>query len=112
MIRVIVCGGRDFTDQRVVDNALDAVLRKHGAIALLCGRVGAEVSGASLLSLLWAASRSVDAHPYPAGTLPGADAAVACTGGDDMAACAEAAGVPVWRVPARQPGPQSYRGPA
>jgi len=112
VIRVIVCAAPAFTNQRTVDDALDAVLSKRGPFVLLCGRVGAEVSGASLLSLLWAASRGVEAHPYPAGPLPGADAAVAFPGGDDMAARAEAAGVPVWRVPARQPGPQPYRGPA
>lgn len=113
-LRVIVCGGRDFTDQRTVDDALDAVRRKRGDFVLVHG--GAQ--GADLLAGLWAASRGVEFEAHPAAWAQhgrragpmrnqymldlGADAVVALPGGRgtaDMVRRAEAAGVPVWRVP-------------
>lgn len=114
MIRVIVCGGRDFTARETVDAALDAVRRKRGDFTLVHG--GAQ--GADLLAGLWAVARGVEVEVHPAawaqhgrraGPLRnqymldlGADAVVAFPGGRgtaDMVARAEAAGVPVWRVP-------------
>ena len=35
MIRVIVCAAPHFTNQRTVDDALDAVLHKHGPFVLV-----------------------------------------------------------------------------
>jgi len=116
VIRVIVCGGRDFTDQRVVDDTLDRVHRKHGAFTLVHG--GAQ--GADLLAALWAASRGVEAEGHPAAWAVhgraagpkrnqymlelGTDAVVAFPGGRctaDMVRRARGAGVPVWEVGGR-----------
>ncbi|MGB0731782.1 MAG: DUF2493 domain-containing protein [Miltoncostaeaceae bacterium] len=113
MIRVIVCGGRDYLDREAVDAALDAVHRKHGAFTLVHG--GA--NGADLLAGLWAASRGVEFEVHPAAWTQhgkragpmrnqhmlelGTDAVVAFPGGRgtaDMVSRAEKAGVPVWRV--------------
>lgn len=114
-MRILVTGGRDFTDADALAMALDAVHRKRGITLLIEG--GAR--GADRLARAWAISRKV---PYVteeaewakygravAGKLRNGvmlakhkpDAVVAFPGGSgtaDMIAKAEAAGVPVWRV--------------
>lgn len=120
-LRIIVCGGRDFTCQRTVDDALDAVRRKRGDFTL----VHDGDHGASLLAACWAASRGIEAEAHPINVTDdhghilrckaermrnqyvlelGTDAVVAFSEGtsaEDMCRRAEEAGVPVWRVPVR-----------
>ena len=112
MIRVIVCGGKAFADQRTIEESLDAVRRKRGDFEAVVVGSGS----ASLLASLWAVSRGLKhewhepawgAHGARAGRIAnqfaldlGADAVVAFPGPavvDHMVEIARSAGVPVWR---------------
>lgn len=111
MIRVVVCGGQDFTDQRTIDAALDAVRRRHEAFEVVA--VGS--SGPALIATLWAASRGLPFEQHEPMATPdgtaweqlnryvvdlGTDAVVAFPGRgatEHMVGVAEASGVPVWR---------------
>jgi hypothetical protein len=114
-MRVLVTGGRKYTDRERVYSALDAVHAKHGVTLLIEG--GA--TGADRLSRDWARLRRVpyetcDADWNRYGKVAGLlrnsqmladwkpEAVVAFrgnTGTADMVGKAEAAGVPVWQVP-------------
>jgi hypothetical protein len=114
-MRILVTGGRDYTDQTEVDNALDAVHRKHGITLLIEG--GAR--GADRLARSWARRNNVllctfeaewgkygkaVAGPLRNGRMLSEgrpEAVVAFPGGAgtaDMVAKAEAARVPVWKT--------------
>lgn len=114
MARVIVCGGRDFADQDVVDNFLDSIVITeviHGG-----------ASGADTLAGRWAQRRGVPVKVYPAdwnkhGRAAGPirnqqmldtedpTAVIAFPGGRgtaDMVRRAEDYGVPIYRVDGNQ----------
>lgn len=113
-MRVLVCGGRDFTDKAALYRALDAVHRKHGITDLIEG----EAPGADSLAREWALEAQVCLLPFPAdwkthgraaGPIRNArmlaegkpDAVVAFPGGRgtaDMVRQAKEAGIPVWEV--------------
>lgn len=123
MIKLLVCGGRDFADRDFVFACLDRVDRKH-TVGLLahgacCYRDGT-LRGADRWADEWAAARGVTVSRFPvtptdwgrhglrAGPMRnmhmlaaiGPDAAVAFPGGSgtaDMVAKLEARGVPVWQ---------------
>lgn len=118
-MRVLVFGGRDYSDSDAVWAALDRVLAKHGPFTLVEG--GAR--GADRHAGRWAEARAGVRHEvYPAdwsklgrraGVVrnqemldSGLDAAVGFPGGRgtaDMARRLERAGVPVW-WPVTSPG--------
>jgi hypothetical protein len=108
-MRILVCGGRDYSNREAVYSFLDALnvtLLIHGA-----------APGADTLADDWAASRNIPCEAYPAnwdkyGKAAGSirnqqmldegrpDVVVAFPGGRgpaDMMARATLAGVPVWR---------------
>lgn len=116
-MRVLVTGGRKYADVARVFWALDAVHAKHGITLLIeGGATGADRHGRN-----WAKSRGVDfktceadwnKYGKAAGIMRNAamlaehrpEAVVAFagkTGTADMIGRAEAAGVPIWKVPPR-----------
>jgi predicted Rossmann-fold nucleotide-binding protein len=111
-MRVLVCGGRDYTDRGAVYLALDRLHEKRGIDVVIHGAA----RGADTLAADWAAANGVPAEPYPADWSRGRqagpvrnqlmldqgrpDGVVAFPGGAgtaDMCRRAEAAGLRVWR---------------
>lgn len=116
-MRLLVCGGRDFNDQRAVFAILDRVRRRLAArgepLAVL---IHGDAPGADRLANRWAEINAIRREPYPAdwkgqGNAAGVlrnqrmldqglpDRVIAFPGGDgtaDMVRRALAAGVPVW----------------
>lgn len=62
MTRVIVCGGRDYTDDDALNAALDRFHAQHRITCVIQG--GA--TGADALAYKWAADRRVVVHHVPA----------------------------------------------
>ena len=112
-MRVLICGGRDYTDVGRVYAALDHLHAKRGITLLIHGDCP---TGADKLADDWADSRNVDRHPEPAdwdqyGRRAGPirntkmltlnpEGVVAFPGGDgtaDMVKKALNAGLKVWR---------------
>lgn len=62
-MRVIVCGGRDFTDCALMRETLDRVDRERGRIETV---VHGNASGADQLARLWAGSNKRREWPFPA----------------------------------------------
>ena len=113
--RVIVCGGRDYTNRKAVRNALEMVKRKHGPFVVIhgCAR------GADTLAGQEAAKMELGIMEFPAdwdryGKRAGfvrneqmlvegkADAVIAFAGGRGtamMVKLAKDANVPVWLNP-------------
>jgi hypothetical protein len=110
--RIIVCGGRGYTDRERVNQALDAAHAKSPIAVIVHG--GA--SGADTLAKLWAQERGILREEYPArwhehgraaGPVRnqqmadcGADGCIAFPGGrgtTDMVRRAQEAGIPVWK---------------
>lgn len=113
MKRILVCGGRDYTNHAMVDRVLRAVRNKHPEIIVVHG----DARGADSIAKAWAIRMRVPQEAYPAdwegngkGAGPirnqqmldtGIDAVVAFPGGRgtaDMVSRARAAGVPVWEI--------------
>jgi predicted Rossmann-fold nucleotide-binding protein len=110
--RIVVTGGRDFSDALLVEKSLDAILRKHGISAIIQG--GAD--GADRLCAEWGWERQIPvatfnadwkAHGKAAGPKRNQrmidegrpDAAVAFPGGRgtaDMVGRLASAGIPTW----------------
>jgi len=113
--RIVVTGGRDFSDAAMVGKALEAVKAKHGISELIHG--GAK--GADSLCATWAKSTGIPVHLFRAdwdkfGKRAGhirnqqmidegkPDAAIAFPGGRgtaDMVRRCISAGLPVWSLP-------------
>lgn len=113
-LRLLVCGGRDFSHRNAVFGALERVRRKRGLATVIHG--GA--SGADELAGEWAEAEGIEVVRFPAdwereGRAAGPkrnarmiaegrpDAVVAFPGGRGTADCvrrAEAMDIPVWRV--------------
>ena len=64
VIRLLVCGGRDFTDATRLERVLDAVHRKHAIEVLIEGECPTAVN-ADKLARAWAESRGVPVDPCP-----------------------------------------------
>jgi len=62
MIRLLVCGGRDYYDYAAVERALDRVHAEIGISLLIHGAA----RGADTLAEYWAKSRGVETLPFPA----------------------------------------------
>lgn len=62
MKRILVCGGRDYTDQRRVFEILDKALDAFKEVFIIQG--GA--NGADLCAKMWAESRGIKYDEYPA----------------------------------------------
>jgi hypothetical protein len=65
MLKVLVCGGREFSDRDLVFKTLDAVLEKHGEKGVYIVH-GACPTGADALAEEWAKSRQVAYIGIPA----------------------------------------------
>jgi predicted Rossmann-fold nucleotide-binding protein len=112
-MRVIVCGGRDFTDRKALETALDRLNLERGIACVISGAA----SGADTLAVEWAAKRGVPVSLYPADWKKWGDAAgpirnrfmlndskpdgvVAFPGGSgtaDMIGVARMSGLKVWQ---------------
>ena len=119
-LRVLVCGGRNFSDAERVWTVLDRFREKFGVEILIHGAA----RGADTLAGKWAAARVVpclrvpadwDRHGKAAGAarnalmlqLSGPDRVLAFPGGSgtlDMVTRARAAGVEVIEIPPRKAG--------
>lgn len=115
MIRLLVCGGRNYADKATVYRALDRVHAKRGVALVIHGAA----TGADTLAGEWAADRGIPVAEFPAdwaahgdsaGPIRNArmlaeekpDAVVAFAGGTGtahMVRIARASGVPVWLAP-------------
>lgn len=112
-MKVLVCGGRDYSDRTVVAKALDALHAKHGVDLVIHG----DATGADRLARDWAIERGIiqcavpapwKFHGNPAGPMRNKamltlspDCCVAFPGGRGTAGMCELAaeaGVLVWRV--------------
>ncbi|WPZ08481.1 DUF2493 domain-containing protein [Pelagerythrobacter marinus] len=60
--RLVVTGGRNFSDASLVDRALGAVNKKHGIALLIEG----EATGADSLCRDWAEARGIPVRKFPA----------------------------------------------
>lgn len=60
--RVLVTGGRDYTNREVVFDALDEIHKQHGISMIIQGGAG----GADCLAFLWATDRKVSDTTCPA----------------------------------------------
>ena len=61
-MKVLVCGGRDFTDQAAVSSALDAMLKYHPKVSIIEG--GA--AGADMRARIWAENNSISCITFRA----------------------------------------------
>lgn len=61
-MRVLVTGGRDFSDRELLFEALDGLHSKHGFTVLIHG----DANGADRLSGEWATSRGITVEAHPA----------------------------------------------
>jgi hypothetical protein len=112
-MKIIVCGGRDYSDADRVDNILDKVHAKHTITLLIDG----QARGADSLGHGWARSRGIPTKRFPADwdkhgksagyrrneemAAFGADAVVAFPGGRGTAHMLETAkrrGITVWEI--------------
>lgn len=64
VIRLLVCGGRDFADKARLERVLDAVHRKHAIECLIEGECPTDVN-ADKLARDWAISRGVPVEAVP-----------------------------------------------
>ena len=115
-MRVLVCGGRDYADRASVFSELDALRERHGPLTVIQG--GAP--GADMLARMWCRDQKRvhminepadwKAHGRAAGPIRNGVMLAECKpslvlafpggrGTADMIRQAEAAGVPVVRVP-------------
>lgn len=62
MIRVLVCGGRDYTDRAKVNAFLDNLWVLNGDLAIIEG----EAPGADSFARDWAILHGQELHPFPA----------------------------------------------
>jgi hypothetical protein len=61
-MRVLICGGRDFNNYKMLCTVLDELNEKHNFSCVIEG----EARGADRLSRAWANSRKIQVEPYPA----------------------------------------------
>ena len=63
MLKILVCGGRDFTDRELLFRTLDGVLAKIGSEITI---VHGAARGADLMAEEWAKSRQIAYMGFPA----------------------------------------------
>lgn len=63
VIRLLVTGGRDFSDRPRLDRILDAINRKHAIEVLIHG--ACHLGGADMLADEWAKDRGIPVKTYP-----------------------------------------------
>lgn len=80
-MRLLVCGGRDYTDKAAAWAALDRAHRKRAVSLVIHGAA----RGADTLGAAWAQERGIPVQAFPGGS-----------GTADMVRRARAAGVVVW----------------
>jgi len=114
-MRVLVCGGRNYTNRLALWNYLDRI---HGSNWMITLIIQGEARGADTLARQWAEARGVPVAPYPADWSEGLRAGsrrnqrmldegkpqlvVAAPGGSgtrDMVRRAQEAGLRVLRIP-------------
>lgn len=117
-MRVLVCGGRDYTDRDELDDILDRLASVFAVGEVIEG----EAPGADTMAADWARARGISLAPYPAewrtyGKAAGrkrnrrmlnegrpdlviAFPTIASKGTWDMVTIARTAGLPVWIMPA------------
>ncbi len=61
-MKVLITGGRNYTNQALVNQVLDALLVRYPAMVLIHG----DAKGADTLGRMWAECHSVPHVPYPA----------------------------------------------
>jgi hypothetical protein len=61
-MRILVCGGRDYADDRALNEALDAIHREKNVTQLIHGAA----RGADSLAAAWGKSRGIPALAFPA----------------------------------------------
>lgn len=61
--RVLVCGGRDFTDESAMINALMRIEEEHGPFSLV---IHGGARGADTLAGRWASMEKIKVHVFPA----------------------------------------------
>lgn len=110
-MRLLVCGGRSYSNKDFVFSCLDGVRKKKGITCVIHG----DATGADRLAKLWAQMNDVEDIPYPADWTMGRragpirnermlkesmpDGVIAFTGGAgtmNMVRLARSAGVKVW----------------
>lgn len=62
-MKVLVCGGRDYSDRDKVFEVLDYINQNRSKITLL---IHGAATGADALGMEWAKARGVEDDPYPA----------------------------------------------
>ena len=63
MFRVIIAGGRDFTDEQMLFDKMDYYLQNvNDDVAIVCGMA----KGADMLGFKYATQRGYEIHKYPA----------------------------------------------
>lgn len=60
-MKVLITGGRDFTDQRFVFDALDEIKKQHGLTLLIHG----DATGVDTLGKQWAEARGIPSKAFP-----------------------------------------------
>lgn len=60
--KVLVCGGRRYSNNRSMWDALDALHKEIGDFVVICG----DASGADRLAITWARERELPFRGYPA----------------------------------------------
>lgn len=62
-MKVLICGGRDFTDKALLEQELDRLNKQHGPFTMV---IEGEQRGADILARRWAEARGIEVDPYPA----------------------------------------------
>ncbi len=87
-MRLIVAGGRDFTDYGVVSKILDRILKKHPVDFIVSGK---EPNGTDALGERYAGVNGIPVLPYPADWLGGLKKAAGPIRNEEMAKNADGA---------------------
>jgi hypothetical protein len=61
-LRVIVAGGRDFTDEKLLNKTLDGLFSGNTDMEVVCG----EATGADTLGKKWAQRNNIEVKSFPA----------------------------------------------
>ena len=63
MSKVLICGGREFTDSRLLNNILDRFQRKYSPITVV---IQGDARGADSLGKLYAKQNGIPVESFPA----------------------------------------------
>lgn len=62
-MRLLVCGGRDYTDAKALHARLDALVKERGRVSVL---IHGAARGADSLASTWAEANGIPTLPFPA----------------------------------------------